>query len=117
LMRLRNPPIYQDLPQRTDAVDLNIGDQVLVSHQDGLGEYGVGYDRRPMILIKSTHQGDNVTHQALDLSLILVGEAQWGPDSLPTMAEDGTEEEQALYWTWTENDGTVPGGGFGSEWR
>lgn len=106
LMRLKHPPRYQPLPMRTEGVDREIGEQIRVTHRDGFGANGIGYQLRPMILMKSTHQGDDVTMEALDLGALLGG-SPWGPASLPTSAIDGTPEEQATYWIWTADDGTV----------
>ncbi len=71
LMRLKRPPRYQPLPVRTDGVDREIGEQVLISHRDGFGLNGVGYDLRPMLLLSSTHRGDSITLGALDLYQLL----------------------------------------------
>ncbi len=117
LLRLRQAPRYQQLPLRTDGVDREIGEQVRVSHQDGFGPRGVGYNLRAMLTLKSVHHGDNVTLEALDLRQILTGSAEWGPDSLPDDSVYGTEEDVAQYWIWTDDDGTIPIGGNGSEWR
>lgn len=115
LMRLRQPPRYQSLPLRIEGVDLEIGDRVLVTHRDGFGP--TGYVNRPMVIVGHTIIGNNVTLEALDLGPLLAGGAEWGPDSLPTDAADGTPEERDEFWIWTEDDGTIPGGGYGSEWR
>jgi hypothetical protein len=68
-------------------------------------------------LLSSTHQGDAVTWDALDMRQILSGYAEWAYDSAPDNSEDGTDEEQATYWIWANDDGTIPIGGTGSEWR
>ncbi len=72
LMRLKQPPRYQTLPMRTDAVDRELGEQIRVTHQDGFGPNHVGYALHPMVLMKSTHHGDHVTMEALDVRPFLV---------------------------------------------
>lgn len=75
LLRLKRAPRYQQLPVRTDGVDREIGEQVRVSHRDGFGPAGVGYDLRPMVIMKSVHRGDNVTLEALDVGQLLADAA------------------------------------------
>lgn len=108
LMRLKEPPRYQPLPMRTDAVDREIGEQIRVSHKDGFGAPGIGYMLRPMVLLNSVHRGDHITMEALDVQRITSGGRQWAPDTVPDSAQDATEEELAQnYWIWTADDGTV----------
>ncbi len=111
LMRLRQPPRYQPLPMRTDAVDREIGEQVRISHRDGFGPRGVGYDRRPMVLMQSVHHGNNVTMEALDVGALLVAVGRVGEDAM-TDWDSATDEERAIYFFATADDGTVPSGGL-----
>lgn len=92
LLRLSEPPRYQPLPVRTDGVDREIGEQVRVSHQDGIGPAGVGYNLQPMVLMGHQHKGNSITLEALDISRILataigapveVGGGGWGWDLWP----------------------------------
>jgi hypothetical protein len=117
LLRLRQPPRYQLLPLRMEGIDREIGEQILVTHRDGFGPNGIGYLNRPMVIVKHVTQGDTVTLEALDVGPLLEAAAEWGPDDLPDDSADGTDEERATYWIWTSDDGTIPGGGTGSEWR
>jgi hypothetical protein len=107
LLRVRNAPRYQSLPLRTEGVDLEIGEQVRVSHRDGIGPAGVGYDLRPMVQMKSTHRGDDVTWEAFDVGQILASTGHVGSDEM-TDWESATDEERALYFFATFDDGTVP---------
>jgi hypothetical protein len=117
LMRLRRAPRYQPLPVRTAGVDREIGEQVRVSHRDGFGPNGVGYDLRPMVLLKHVHSGDNVIMEAFDVGQLLPSAARWAEDDAPTW-EDATAEERLALGFWTDDDGTIPpDGARGSEWR
>jgi hypothetical protein len=117
LMRLRSAPRYQPIPVKTDGVDREIGEQVRISHRDGIGAPGVGYALRPMVLLKSSHLGDLVTLEALDVGHLLPAAGRWAGDAVPDW-EDATEADRVTYGFWTADDGTIPpDGARGSEWR
>lgn len=106
LMRLKQAPRYQALPLSIAGVDREIGDQVLVSHQDGIGPAGVGYDAVPMIALEHLQQGNEVVLSAFELSRILTAASRWAEDAVPDW-DSATEEQQALFGFWATDDDTV----------
>jgi len=107
LMRLRRAPRYQALPVTTAGVDVEIGDQVSVWHRDGFGPPGVGYAGRAMVVLKSTHLGDLVTLDALDVGHLLASVGHVGDDTM-TDWDSASDEERATIFFATADDGTVP---------
>lgn len=115
LIRLRQAPRYQALPVRTDGVDREIGEQVRVSHQDGIGLLGIGYDARPFVILEHRHTGHEIELLAIDVAPIIAG-AGVIADTVDDWASASSEERGTLFFISDEDD-MIPGNGPGSELR
>lgn len=104
--RLKQPPRYQGLPVNTGGVDREIGEQVLVSHQDGLGPMGVGYSDTPMVLLEHLHQGNEILLSAFEMSRLLSAASRWASDLIAAW-DSASAADQALYGFWATDDDTV----------
>jgi hypothetical protein len=107
LMRVRRAPRMQPLAMGTEAVDLEIGEQVRVTHQDGIGPAGIGYALRPMVVMRSVQRGDYITMDALDVGDILATIGHVGDDTMTDWASASDEERASVFFA-TADDGTVP---------
>jgi hypothetical protein len=117
LMRLKEPPIYQPLPVKMGGVDREIGEQVRVSHRDGIGPPLVGYSDRAMVLLEHGTRDTDITLLALDIDQILALSARWTTDSVPDW-ESASTVEQASLGFWADDDDTIPtDGASAKEWR
>lgn len=117
LMRLKAAPRYQALPVRMDGIDREIGEQVRVSHRDGIGAALVGYVDQPMTILEHALKGHHVALMAVDMSRILIASARWADPSIPDWSS-ATDAQRIEFGFWTADDGTLPpDGATGSEWR
>ncbi len=91
MMRLKQPLRMQPLPMRTGAVDREHGEQVRITHQDGFGPKGIGYQLRPMVLMHTVQNGDDITMQALDVYRLLV-------TGFPALEDEDTEVPVSEEW-------------------
>lgn len=117
VMRLKQPPRYQNLPVRTDGVDREIGEQVRVTHRDGIGPQGVGYLAQPMTILNHVHRNHGIVLTAFDTSRILLTASRWAADALPDY-DSATQAEQDFYGFWATDEDTLGAGAEpASEWR
>jgi hypothetical protein len=117
VMRLKEPPRYQALPVRTGGVDREIGEQVRVSHQDGIGPAGVGYLQQPMTILDHVYRGNGIVLTAFDTSRILLAASRWAGDAVPDY-DSATPEQQAFYGFWADDDDTLGSADHpAAEWR
>lgn len=65
------PPRYQSLPLNVAGIDRSIGEAVLVSHRDGIGAAGIGYDDQPMQILHQNSVDDEYELTAIDTSQII----------------------------------------------
>jgi hypothetical protein len=118
ILRLGEPPRYQNLPLDIGGVDRYISEQVPVSHRQGLGPEQVGYVNQPMVVMGMVQRKNDVTLEALDVGPIIAnalngpvvfgafnGGGGGGPDNVGTGSG----------WNWetwpTDGAGTGTGGG------
>lgn len=111
LMRLKYPPRYQPLPVRMGGVDREIGEQVLVSHQDGIGAAGTGYAAQPMVTMEHRVRGHHVELLALDVSRILNSWGVIADDSVAADWDAATAEERAEYFFIANDSDVIPSAG------
>jgi hypothetical protein len=117
LMRLKQPPRYQPLPVRTDGVDREIGEQVRVSHQDGIGPAGIGYDLQPMTILEHRHTGNQIVLTGFDTARILAAASRWTSDAVADY-DSASPAEQAFYGFWADDDDTLGAANDpAKEWR
>jgi hypothetical protein len=115
LLRRKYPPAYYPVVLPIDGVDVEPGDLITITSQEGVGS---GSDERPLFVRDWSFdpKSKRTTLYCRDLTDILGAVARWADATTPAYASASTTERET-YAFWADDDGIVTTNVDGKEWR
>lgn len=111
-------PLYQPLDTALLGIEQSLGAGLRLTHPDGIGVDG--YQNRAFFTVRKridpNGPDQRVTLTARDIHRHVTTTGQFADDTVPAFP-DATPAQQATFWAWTNDDGTIPTGATGAQWR